>query len=202
MFVEINTSMPDLPINWDFSSLRSFDNTSLQIDNLSQSESVVVQIVYIIMSFLGTIGNLITIIALVRNPELRKSSNTKFVVSLAISDWLICFIIMPIWIAIVSNPDIILFETLCSFSTFFYYATQSTSLMTLMAIAINRYVIICHESIYQYVYTPLSVSLMITFIWLITFVLFALPLFGILGKIGLTTSRLMCSTSETSPDSF
>ena len=193
-------SMPDFPIIWDFSSLRSFDNTSLQFNNLSKSESVCIQIVYIIMCFVGTIGNLITIIALVRDPELRKRSNTKFVVSLAISDLLFCFIIMPIWIVIVSDPNIILFETICSFSTYSGGATQATSLITLMAIAINRYVMICHKSIYQYVYTPLSVSLMITFIWLFTFGLLALPLFGLWGKIGLITSGLRCDILPISDD--
>ena len=185
--------MSDFPIIWDFSILRASNNTTWhQVDNLSKSEGICVQIVYVIMCFFGTTGNFITIVALVKNPGLRKKSNTKFVVSLSISDMLTCLTIMPIWIVLVRNSNITFVETICSFSVFFHYATQSTSLITLMAISINKYVMICHKTIYHRIYTTQNVALMIIFTWLFTFGLFALPLVRIWGKIDLAASNIRC----------
>ena len=181
--------MIDLPIIWDLSILRSsIDNTSsLQLDYLSKAEIISVQIAYAIMCFLGTIGNLFTIIAFLRSSDLMNQPTTKFVVSLATSDFLLCLIYMPIVIALYGNPNII--ESVCPFYPAWAYGLGGISLITLMAISINKYIMVLHNNIYQKFYTTFNVLLMIVLIWASTFVFLALPLTGVWGKIDLTGSK-------------
>ena len=53
-------------------------------------------IIAITFSIVGIVGNLFTIVALLRCTKLRSKATTKFVISLAICDLLFCLIILPI----------------------------------------------------------------------------------------------------------
>ena len=52
--------------------------------------------IYCSYILVGSCGNLFTILALLQNQKLRVESATKFVISLAISDLLMCSIILPL----------------------------------------------------------------------------------------------------------
>merc|ERR1712218_304011 len=90
-------------------------------------------------------------------------------------------------IALYSDPDLI--DTLCPFLPFLAYSFGSTSLITLMALSINRFVIICYNDIYQKIYTKTSVHFRIVLIWFCTIGFVALPLTGLWGKYDLTVSK-------------
>ena len=188
--------MIDLLTIWDsylplqnYPILRSSNdnNTSFNVEYLSKPEIICIQIAYAIMCFLGITGNLYSIVAFLRSPELRSQSTTKFVISLAISDLLQCLIFVPMVIALYSDPDLI--DSLCPSLPFFPYLFGSISLFTLMELSINRFVMICFNDIYQRIYTETSVYFRIISIWLCTTGYSALPLAGLWGKYDLTESK-------------
>ena len=129
-------------------------------------------------------GNIYSIAAFLRSPGLRIESTTKIVISLAISDLLLCLIFMPTVIALYNDPDII--DSLCPLLPFLSLVFGSISLFTLMELSINRFLMICFNDIYQRLYTEASVYFRIVLIWLCTTGVYALPLAGLWGKYDLT----------------
>ena len=186
--------MTDLSIRiWAFPNHRSSENSSIEVDkyNLSKPEIIAYQAVLSILSFVGTAGNLFTILALLKSSKLRQKSTTKFVVSLATSDLLYCTITMPMLVWTSSN-EFELDDAMCPFYGIVLYAPIAISLITLTSIAINRYVIVCHNAIYETFYSNYKVFLKIALIWFIGFGAHFLPLFEIWGKFGLIETKLRC----------
>ena len=132
-----------MPI-WTFPKQRSSENSSIHVDNLSRSEIIAFQVVLSILSFIGTFGNLFTILALIKCSKLRQKSTTKFVISLALSDLLYCALNMP-YLVWMSSNEFELNVAMCPFYGMVYYTPTTLSLITLMAIAINRYVIVLSQ---------------------------------------------------------
>ena len=163
------------------------NDTSFNVEYLSKPEIICIQIAYVIMCFLGITGNLYSIVAFLRSPGLRSQSTTKFVISLATSDLLLCLIFMPMVIALYSDPDLI--DSLCPFLPFLSYVFGSISIFTLMELSINRFVMICYNNIYQRIYSKTIVHFRIVLIWLCTTGYIALPLAGLWGKYDLTESK-------------
>ena len=140
-----------------------------------------------IFSFVGTIANLCTIIALLRSPKLLKEATTKFIFSLALCDFLMCCLVFPPTaqqhtIENLGYPAII--HDMCPYFKYLEYNLFSTSILHLMAISINRYIKICQEKVYDQIYSSRNVSIMIGLIWLFCFGFGLLPLFGIWGQFG------------------
>ena len=177
-----------MPI-WTFPKQRSSENSSIHVDNLSRSEIIAFQVVLSILSFIGTFGNLFTILALLKSSTLRKKSTTKFVVSLATSDLFYCTFTMPcnVW---TNNNEFELTIAICPYYGIVKYAPLIVSVVTLTAIAINRYVIVCHNAMYENVCSNHKVGLNIALIWFIGFGLLTLPVFELWGKFGLIETQL------------
>ena len=140
-----------------------------------------------IFSFVGTIANLCTIIALLRSTKLLKEATTKFIFSLALCDFLMCCLVFPPTaqqhtIENLGYPAII--HDMCPYFKYLNYSLFSTSILHLMAITINRYISVCQQEIYEQIYCSRNVSIMISGIWLFSFAFLLLPLFGIWGQIG------------------
>ena len=143
-------------------------------------------IMFSTFSFVGTIANLCTIIALWRS-KLRKQATTKLILSLAICDFLMCCLVFPPTaqqhtIENLKYPPII--HDMCPYFKYLEYSLFSTSILHLMAITINRYMSVCQQEIYDKIYCSRNVSIMISGIWLFSFAFLLLPLFGIWGQIG------------------
>ena len=164
------------------------ENSGIQMDKLSTPETIAYQIALSILSFIGTSGNLFTILALVKCSKLRQKSTTKFVISLALSDLLYCALNMP-YLVWMSSNEFELNVAMCPFYGMVYYTPTTLSLITLMAIAINRYVIVCHNEIYIKFYCGYKAVLHIVMIWIMGFGALSLTLFELWGKFGLSESK-------------
>ena len=107
-----------------------------------------------IFTIVGFFGNLLTIVALIRIPKLRSQANTKFIMSLALSNFLFCAINNPLNLVYTiqkaeDNYDI----TVCRITSFFYYSNSAISLFNLVLISFNRYILLCQSSSYDKIYT-------------------------------------------------
>ena len=153
---------------------------------LSYEVALFVAIMFSTFSCVGTIANLCTIIALWRS-KLRKQATTKLILSLAMCDFLMCCLVFPPTaqqhtIENLGYPRII--HDMCPYFKYLEYSLLSTSILHLSAISINRYILICHQEVYEQIYSSRNVFIMISVIWLFCFGFGLLPLFGIWGQIG------------------
>ncbi|XP_052901927.1 G-protein coupled receptor moody isoform X2 [Anopheles moucheti] len=140
----------------------------------------------------GIVGNLLTIVALLKCPKVRNVA-AAFIISLCIADCLFCIIVLPFnalrFIQGTWNHG----ETLCTLITFMQYGSVGVSLLCITMISINRYIMIAHYSIYPKVYKTSWIIVMIIACWLFSYG-FQLPtLFGVWGKFGYNHQLGTCS---------
>jgi protein trapped in endoderm-1 len=76
-----------------------------------------------------------------RCSKLRSHATTAFVVSLCFSDLLFCAINLPMTASRYMLQKWVFGDTLCAFFPFFFYGNVAVSLLSMVAITINRYVL-------------------------------------------------------------
>lgn len=115
---------------------------------------------------IGVIGNVGVILTVVLNHSMRTTINI-YLVNLAIADLMIC--LFCIWVHFVNNlaqPNYILGSFMCKFNSFSQMTSLASSVLTLSAIACDRFVAIIfplHTRI-----TKQRTSFVITTIWLLS----------------------------------
>ncbi|XP_053671440.1 G-protein coupled receptor moody [Anopheles nili] len=140
----------------------------------------------------GILGNLLTIVALLRCPKVRNVA-AAFIISLCIADCLFCLIVLPFNFVRFIQGTSNLRKTLCTLVTFMQYGSVGVSLLCITMISINRYIMIAHYSIYPKVYKTSWIIVMIVACWLFSYG-FQLPtLFGVWGKFGYNPQLGSCS---------
>lgn len=90
--------------------------------------------------FLHIPGNLVTTVALLMHPKLRGHVTTMFVLSLCVSDLLFCSINLPLTANRYIKQHWGLGPSLCQMFAFVFYGNEAVSLLSMVAITINRWV--------------------------------------------------------------
>ncbi|XP_014474408.1 PREDICTED: protein trapped in endoderm-1 [Dinoponera quadriceps] len=147
----------------------------------------------IIFSIIGVLGNLVTVIALLRYTRLRRHATTAFVINLSISDLIFSAINLPLTASRYLNEAWVLGETLCKIFPLFFYGNVAVSLLSMVAITINRYVLISRSDMYARLYTNRGIMWMLIAIWTLSFSLLLPPLLGIWGTLGLDSASFSCT---------
>ncbi|KOC70267.1 Protein trapped in endoderm-1 [Habropoda laboriosa] len=147
----------------------------------------------IIFSVVGIVGNLITVIALLKYTRLRRHATTAFVISLSISDLIFSAVNLPLTAIRYLNEAWVLGETLCKIFPLFFYGNVAVSLLSMVAITINRYILISRSEIYAQLYTTQRIILMLIAIWTLSFSLLLPPLLGFWGTLGLEKTTFSCT---------
>ncbi|CAL4106679.1 unnamed protein product [Meganyctiphanes norvegica] len=158
-----------------------------------RAATIFAAIAAILFIIVGIAGNLVTILALSRNLKLRVHATTTFVISLCISDLLFCSINMPLIASRYIHEEWILGEFLCSIFPFFFYGNVAASLMNMVAITVNRYVLIANYGLYDKIYRRPYLYAQVAFAWLFSFGMMLPPLLGIWGQLGLDPESFSCT---------
>ena len=103
----------------------------------------------VFLGLVGVAGNLLTVVALIGDKKLRQQATTFFVIRLAISDLLFCAINLPLTAARYIQQEWTLGPVLCRMFPFFFYGNVAASFMSMVAITINRYVLIAFYVYYR-----------------------------------------------------
>jgi len=146
-----------------------------------------------IFTVVGIGGNLLTVVALLRCPKLRLHATTLFVISLAFSDLLFSAVNLPITAVRYANGDWPFDDTMCRLFPFFFYGNVAASLMSMVAITINRYVLIAYHGLYHRIYTRTNITLMIASVWAFSFGIMVPPLTESWGKLGKNNETKSCT---------
>ena len=148
--------------------------------DIPESATIFAAVAASLFTAVGVLGNLLTIVALLRIPKLRAQVTTIFILSLAISDFLHCSIAMPMNVSrFVHRKWKLGYESwTCNFFPLIFYGTIIVSLVNMAAIALNRLVSIGFQSYYKQIFTYTNTSIIIMFVWLFGILMQILPLAG------------------------
>lgn len=162
----------------------------------SRSLSLIAAVAALVLCLLGVFGNLLTVVALLKDKKLRQKPTTSFVISLALSDLLFCTINLPLTAVRYFQQRWTLGPVVCRIFPFFFYGNVAASLMSMVAITINRYVLIAYYSNYSKIYSRRNIFIMISAVWIFSFGMIIPPLVDVWGTLGLDEATFSCTIKE------
>lgn len=142
---------------------------------------------------IGVLGNLITILALLKCPKMRGHATTAFVLSLCISDLLFCSFSLPLTAVRYFQEAWTLGDTLCKIFPVIFYGNVAVSLLSMVGITLNRYILIACHRLYSQIYSPTCIVFQLVFVWAFSFLMLLPPLLGIWGEMGLDKATFSCT---------
>ncbi|XP_018312303.1 muscarinic acetylcholine receptor M2 [Mycetomoellerius zeteki] len=136
--------------------------------------------------------NLITVIALFRTKKL-KNATAVFIMNLSISDLMFCCFNLPLATSTFWHRSWLHGSLLCRLFPLLRYGLVAVSLFSVLAITINRYVMIGHPSLYSTLYKTKFLIPMVLAIWIIAFGLLVVTWFERFGRFGLDPAIGSCT---------
>nr|AKQ63026.1 orphan G-protein coupled receptor 31 [Platynereis dumerilii] len=122
---------------------------------------------FVIVAFLGTIGNLLIIGGVCIHKPLRTFGNA-FVANLATADLIVTSYIMPMGLVASQFEDKPFSDTVCKVDGFLIMCTLGVSTQTLMVIALERYFHVCRKTLYHKLFSKKLTILYVVLIWCYT----------------------------------
>ncbi|XP_038044359.1 rhodopsin, GQ-coupled-like [Patiria miniata] len=175
-------------------------------DNFNTSESVygtyverqVLSAVGFAASFVGFLGNLAVIFAILTVKKLQTTTNV-FVFNLSVADVLTCAV-APLQAVSILNDELVIPSWLCKLVAFCIITSIGCSINTLALIAVNRLVGITTTDMYSKLYTTFKLSLMIFVSWGVPIAVATIPLFSNYAKYGFNPIYKSCTWSSNESD--
>ncbi|KAI5646174.1 7 transmembrane receptor (rhodopsin family) domain-containing protein [Phthorimaea operculella] len=146
----------------------------------------------VLFMLVGIPGNLITIVALARCKKVRNAT-AVFIMNLSCSDLLFCCFNLPLAASTFWRRAWAHGRTLCKLFPLARYALVAVSLFTVLAITINRYVMISHPRVYPKLYKQKYLAVMVASTWIFSFGALIATFLEKWGRFGLDPSIGSCS---------
>ncbi|XP_041981136.1 G-protein coupled receptor moody-like [Aricia agestis] len=146
----------------------------------------------VLFMLVGIPGNLITIVALARCKKVRNAT-AVFIMNLSCSDLLFCCFNLPLAASTFWQRSWSHGRTLCRMFPLARYALVAVSLFTVLAITINRYVMISHPRLYPKLYRRQYLAIMVASTWIFSFGALIATWMEKWGRFGLDPSIGSCS---------
>ncbi|XP_077434981.1 5-hydroxytryptamine receptor 4 [Vanacampus margaritifer] len=135
---------------------------------------------------MSILGNLLVMVAVCKDRQLRKIKTNYFIASLAFADLLVSLLVMPFGAIDLVHQQWIYGETFCLVRTSLDVLLTTASIMHLCCIALDRYYAICCQPlVYSNKMTPTRVALMIGGCWVIPAFISFLPIMQGWNTIGI-----------------
>ncbi|XP_036401785.1 G-protein coupled receptor 161 [Megalops cyprinoides] len=141
------------------------------------SAAVVESVFIVAIALLVCLGNLLIVVTLYKKPYLLTPSN-KFVFSLTLSNLLLSVLVLPFVAASSVWREWMFGVVWCNFTALLYLLISSASMLTLGAIAIDRYYAVLYPMVYPMKITGNRAVVAIAYVWLHSLVGCLPPLFG------------------------
>ncbi|XP_038609085.1 cholecystokinin receptor type A [Tachyglossus aculeatus] len=127
-------------------------------------------LLYSLIFLLSVLGNTLVIAVLIRNKRMRTVTNI-FLLSLAVSDLMLCLFCMPFTLIPNLLEDFIFGSVVCKTATYFMGISVSVSTFSLVAISLERYSAICKPLQSRVWQTKSHALKVITATWCLSFAL-------------------------------
>nr|XP_042894868.1 G-protein coupled receptor moody isoform X3 [Parasteatoda tepidariorum] len=185
----MNTSFQDIFFPFRNNSL---DNDTLDMNQEQdrsdkQEQFRIAQVVFLITSSVGILGNSVSILALRKLKKLRNPTIT-FVITLCVADLLFCIITLINY----SRPDWNRNHAFCILITWAKFLVAGESFYLMIGITINRYICVIYPKYYRLIYRKKYLILQITLTWMYSFINSLLPFFGVVGRYGYDSESGFC----------
>lgn len=169
------------------------ENTTLGLDaDMSREQLIIIQIFTIITSILGTFGNTLTIIAIIKG-KLYQNASYIFILNLSVCNLIHCVIFHPL-MTIQSFHGIWTYnKTICVAYAYGIFSNLGTELWGYTCITLNRYICVVHHHVYGRVYRDNKFIFgKLAFSWLFYPIVFLFPLTEIWGRFVYAPQKLVC----------
>ena len=144
-------------------------------DVYTEVTAKVVGSIAITIGIVGLIGNLLVFVVMSLSKKLQTITNV-FVVCLAISDFLTALTLPLQGVGVLAGNHWPLDDWTCKMVSVITLLSHPTSILTLTAIAINRFTLITKpKDLYLRIFTTRNIGLMLAFIWVFSFLVVVLP---------------------------
>jgi len=170
----------------------------------SETTSLVGAFIASALAFTGTIGNLVTICALLQS-RLRSHPTSLCLVALAASDLVFCVYNLPLtaYQYFHRGCDYSCLDwRLCIYIPFFYYGNIGVSLFIMTLIAVHRVLGVFYGHIINKYFTKMFVLFLLAICFLLSFGPLHLPLTHNWGQFGFEPQSISCTLLESQGSSF
>ncbi|XP_061093011.1 5-hydroxytryptamine receptor 4 [Conger conger] len=156
------------------------------LHSFSMPERIALMAFLSLVMLMSVLGNLLVMVAVCKDRQLRKIKTNYFIVSLAFADLLVSVLVMPFGAIELIHQNWIYGETFCLVRTSLDVLLTTASILHLCCISLDRYYAICCQPlVYRNKMTPMRVALMLGGCWVIpTFISF-LPIMQGWNSIGI-----------------
>ncbi len=144
-------------------------------DIFHKQEQIILFILIMILDVICIIGNVTLMVTIYRCRELRTISNC-LILNLAVACLLVALLVLPFWAAMTLTQKVTFGNIVCTASAFMTVTLFSESILTLMGIAIDRFIVICHPMKYPYIVTEKKSAIFIIYTWFHSVIFALLPL--------------------------
>lgn len=124
------------------------------------------------VTFTGTVGNLMTILAFIIDPRLRTRFNV-LIVNLAVADLLYCTVLQPISVDSYLHLRWRSGHLWCRIFGFLLFLSNSVSILTLCLVAVSRYLLVAKRAVFDRVFSNCGLALLLSSAWALGTVSFA-----------------------------
>ncbi|CAH1389968.1 unnamed protein product [Nezara viridula] len=173
----------------------SRDNATEIVPHYSQPLLTFAAVSTVLIMVVGLVGNLLTIVALLRCPRVRNIA-AAFIISLCAADFLFSAVVLPFSASRFIMGTWVHGDTLCKIVPLVTYSNVGVSLLCIAMITINRYIMIAHYGVYTKIYKPLWIGCMIAFCWALSFGMQIPTFLGYWGKYSYDHNLRTCSIME------
>ncbi|XP_033627195.1 G-protein coupled receptor 161-like [Asterias rubens] len=166
---------------------------------VDSAATTVVQISTLMVIFIAAfLGNGVIFLVFVRKPSLLSVSN-RFVLHLAVCNFLMCVVVMPPVLVSVISTDWMLSQQSCAATGFLNLLLFAAIILTLVMITVDRYIAVMLPLLYYTYMTTRRAALMILVVWVLALT-FALP--PVLGwsSVSYHPHRFICTVAVPTGD--
>ncbi|KAI5646175.1 7 transmembrane receptor (rhodopsin family) domain-containing protein [Phthorimaea operculella] len=146
----------------------------------------------IIFMIIGIPGNLITIISLTRYKKVRNAT-AIFIINMSAADLLFCCINLPLAISTFWTRRWLHGVVTCQFFVFARFVLSGVAVFTVVAITINRYIMISFPRFYPRTYSSRNLCFHIAFIWIGAIGSMIPAWAGAWGRLGMNPKLSFCA---------
>ena len=149
-------------------SLTSIENFAHQLEDRAPSVHVTESIVLMLINLFSFAGNVLVGIAVVKNPNLRRTVPNMYIINLAVSDFLMSLLGIPFSVASIFVGRWPFSNFTCQLQGFWILLMCAVSLQTLAVTAVNRYFrIVRSRSQYRKMFNMKTTKVTLVILWLV-----------------------------------
>ena len=167
----------DLALTSDNSSANSSANSSVHGQPPCCQPSIerfLIPAIFCVVVILGCLGNTLVVIVVLKNRDHFRNTTNLFILNLAIADMLFLIFCVPFHAIVYTVPDWPFGDFMCKFVHLVQYSSMVSSILTLVAMSLDRYLAVGHPIKTKHLRTPWIALFISVITWLIAITI-ALP---------------------------